>query len=104
MVKTYAETGSYGLWQKEVYPFYCASKALVNAYARHVLKDQVKANQSVYLLHPGWIQTRMGGPNATGKLDDGVVTSLHLIDKVPFGRDPNLHGRYFNQFAKLDEF
>jgi hypothetical protein len=38
-------------------------------------------------MHPGWIKTDLGGPNAPGDLDDGVVTSKYLIDVIPFQRD-----------------
>jgi len=40
----------------------------------------VKENQSVYCVHPGWVKTDMGGANAPGSIEDGIVTSSYLID------------------------
>lgn len=59
---------------------YKASKALTNAYGRYVLSNIVQSNQSVYCVHPGWVRTDMGGANAPGSVDDGIVTSSYLID------------------------
>lgn len=41
---------------------------------------------------------------APGTLDDGIKTSLYLINEVPFGRNDNYHGRYFNNECKVDEY
>lgn len=86
-MKSHKENNSFNGWQSEFHPFYCASKALLNAYGRYVLANLVKENQSVFCIHPGWIKTDMGGQEAPGTLEEGVVTNMHLIDKVPFGRN-----------------
>ncbi|CAD8204375.1 unnamed protein product [Paramecium octaurelia] len=83
---------------------YSASKALLNAYGRYVLSGLVKPNQSVYCMHPGWIKTDMGGPQAPGSLDDGVVTSQYLINDLPFQREERYHGKYFNDKAQVEDF
>lgn len=46
----------------------------------------------------------MGGQNAPGSIEDGVVTSKYLIDEVPFGRNSEFHGKYFNDKCKVEEF
>ncbi|CAD8201504.1 unnamed protein product [Paramecium pentaurelia] len=83
---------------------YSASKAILNAYGRYVLSGLVKPNQSIYCMHPGWIKTDMGGPQAPGSLDDGVVTSQFLINNLPFQRDEKYHGKYFNDKAQVEDF
>lgn len=37
-------------------------------------------------------------------MDDGVVTSTFLIDTLPFGRDEQYHGKYFNDLAKVEDY
>lgn len=46
----------------------------------------------------------MGGQNAPGTLDEGVVTSTYLVDTLPFKRDDKYHGKYFNNFAKVEDY
>ncbi len=44
-------------------------------------------------IEPGWVATKMGGPNATGNLDEGHRTQVWLAE----GEDPaaNVSGGYF---------
>ena len=42
------------------------------------------------------VKTDMGGVKAPGEVIDGIKTSKYLIDEIPFGRNPDLHGKYFN--------
>ncbi|CAD8195934.1 unnamed protein product [Paramecium pentaurelia] len=65
-------------WSKEYKGIYSASKALINAYFRHVLSKEVK--QQVFCIHPGWLKTDMGGPNAP-KQPEEDGTGLYLNDK-----------------------
>ncbi|WP_030543389.1 SDR family NAD(P)-dependent oxidoreductase [Streptomyces albus] len=48
---------------------------------------------------PGWIRTRMGGPNATGGLPEGAETQVWLAT----GEDPaaRVTGRYFKRRQEL---
>lgn len=41
----------------------------------------------------------MGGAKAPGEVVDGIFTSRHLIEQVPFGRNPEHHAKYFNDKA-----
>ena len=43
---------------------YCASKAAVNKFMRLAAIDLKKEGIAVGLVHPGWVQTDMGGPKA----------------------------------------
>ena len=43
---------------------YCASKAAVNKFMRMASVDLKKEGIAVGLVHPGWVQTDMGGPRA----------------------------------------
>ena len=57
---------------------YNASKTALNAYTVHLaveLKDtKIKVNSG----HPGWVKTKLGGPNAPVEVKDSYKTSLHL--------------------------
>ncbi|MGB1939968.1 MAG: SDR family oxidoreductase [Pseudomonadales bacterium] len=43
---------------------YCASKAAINKFMRMASIDLKKEDIAVGLIHPGWVQTDMGGPRA----------------------------------------
>jgi NAD(P)-dependent dehydrogenase (short-subunit alcohol dehydrogenase family) len=71
---------------------YSVSKAALNAYTtalanrireRHILADVV---------HPGWVQTDMGGPGAQISPEEGTETIVFLAT-----RKPGETGRFWNQ-------
>lgn len=53
------------------YPLYSASKGALNMLARG-LSGQLSATQTLLCVHPGWVQTDMGGSNATLTVDQSV--------------------------------
>lgn len=62
------------------YP-YAMSKAALNMLS-HGLKAQLK-NIPVYAVHPGWIQTDMGGKQAPGDPKESAQNILRLMEKQP---------------------
>ena len=58
---------------------YRASKAALNSLTRSLVADLKGADITVLSVHPGWVRTDMGGPNAT--LD--IATSVRgVVDQV----------------------
>lgn len=73
------------------YYTYRSSKAAVNMVVKNLALDLKVQGITAVLLHPGWVQTDMGGPNAmitTGQ----SVTGMR---KVIAGLKPNDSGRFF---------
>ncbi len=70
---------------------YRSSKAAMNAAIRSVAIDHANAMTSI-LLHPGWVKTDMGGPNA---LID-VETSVAGMHRVIAGTSKDMNGGFYN--------
>lgn len=77
-------------------PSYPGSKALLNAYVRYVLTQQVGANQQVYSICPGWCRTDMGSEQAPLPAEAGADTPVYLIE-LPFKRDSELNGKFITE-------
>lgn len=56
------------------YDLYRTSKAAQNMLAKGIAEQDAKARDiAVLSLHPGWVQTDMGGPNATLTIEESVA-------------------------------
>ncbi|KAL4810662.1 hypothetical protein BDV18DRAFT_368 [Aspergillus unguis] len=78
---------------------YCDTKLQVNLVANAVARRW--KGTSVTCVHPGWVATKLGGAQATDRLEDGVETYVKLA-KGEY--DQSLSGVYFEPRAKLARF
>ena len=56
---------------------YCISKAALNGLT-FKLAEEVSGDVKVNAMCPGWVRTRMGGPNAVRSIEEGIDTALWL--------------------------
>lgn len=71
---------------------YRGSKAAVNMLTVSMHHELKGDGISCVVVHPGWVQTDMGGPNAPLKPDESVANLIKLIDKLTTGDS----GKFFN--------
>ncbi len=62
--------------------FYRSAKAGLNAAGRSLALDLAPENISVLLLHPGWVRTDMGGPNAPLEIPESIDGMMEQIDQL----------------------
>ena len=71
---------------------YRSSKAALNALVKSISVDLRDSGFSVAVLHPGWVQTDMGGPNALIDVTTSVSKMIDVIDNLNFHNS----GSFFN--------
>ena len=75
---------------------YRASKAALNMLNRSLSIDLAEEGFICAVLHPGWVQTSMGGAAAPTPVRESTAGLVHLIDGL--GRDDN--GGFFDFTGK----
>lgn len=65
---------------------YRASKAALNMLSRNLAIDLRGEGISVAMVHPGWVRTDMGGPNAPVGIEESVAGVLWVIDNLTLER------------------
>ena len=60
---------------------YRSSKACLNAMVKSLSIDVYSQGISTLILHPGWVKTDMGGPQATLTIDESVSNMIQQINK-----------------------
>lgn len=69
---------------------YRASKTALNMFSM-AMKNELDANGiSLLIMHPGWVETDMGGPNAPLSTEESVSGIIQRIDE----QDMSMSGRY----------
>ena len=71
--------------------YYRSSKAALNACMKGLSIEMRSQGISVLILHPGWVQTRMGGPGAQISTTQSVTGMRNIADKFK----PTDSGRFF---------
>ncbi len=61
---------------------YSASKAAINKYMKLAALELGKENIKVGLVHPGWVQTSMGGPDADITSQESAAGIINVIDNL----------------------
>ena len=61
---------------------YNGSKAAINMLTRYLALDLAADEIVVVSIHPGWVQTDMGGPEAPVTLYDSVTGILNVVQRV----------------------
>jgi len=69
---------------------YRASKTALNMFSIAMKNELLEAGISILILHPGWVATDMGGPNATVSPEQSVSGMIERIDE----HNLSMSGRY----------
>ena len=75
---------------------YRSSKTGLNQVVKSLSVDLKPQGITVVSLHPGWVKTDMGGPNAPVSIDESIEGMMQVIDTTDI-RDT---GRFFNYDGK----
>jgi NAD(P)-dependent dehydrogenase (short-subunit alcohol dehydrogenase family) len=71
---------------------YRSSKAALNMVSKNLAIDLRDKGISVIAVHPGWVRTDMGGPDADLSPEDSVAGMRNIIDSA----GPQQSGRFFS--------
>lgn len=75
---------------------YRSSKAALNAAVKSLAMDLASRGAVAVAIHPGWVQTDMGGPNALITTETSVTNMRRVIDEL----GPGDNGRFLNYDGK----
>ncbi len=82
VVNITSQLGSLTLKQSGGWYSYCASKAALNMLTRTLAFDLRPKGITTVMLHPGWVKTDMGGPQAPLTPSESVAGMLKVIDRL----------------------
>ena len=71
---------------------YRASKSALNMFAKSFALDFASEGIASCVLHPGWVQTDMGGPSAPVTVSESAAGLIARIDEL----NPERSGRFYN--------
>ena len=86
--------GSLTLTETSLAVLYRMSKVALNMYIRCAQHDFPEIG--CVALHPGWVQTDMGGPQAPVKVQDSAASLREPLETVRTQRDPKHRGAFLN--------
>jgi NAD(P)-dependent dehydrogenase (short-subunit alcohol dehydrogenase family) len=76
------------------YPLYSASKAALNMLTRGLQEQTEKQEVTLLSVHPGWVQTDMGGENATLTIEESATG---IVDQ--FEASSGIGGHHFVEYS-----